>query len=308
MKRETIEATHRLFDALESGWNPGIQLPGGADAGSWSPDAETRRQVLEFLRNSVAKQDTGSGSDLKEENERLRQQLELSRTAYDYLVRLAHHFSGEEASFDSDDQIRAFCERIKRSVGILVAEFKELLSGRKKVQHDWSLYSSTAATGAGAVTDGTAFIRSADLHGDLGRHLFDWKSTDLDDDSSKGLRTAIDELKHHQLALMAGYERCVREGCLGVLNEMAPDSLDAEFINGTREAAPVEGFHWRKWIPWRTVLVWGLYRRRHEEVVSEDAQWFQSRFLPLFRQGYKEYMWAKMRGSTSEPPPSTGGA
>jgi hypothetical protein len=240
---------------------------------------------------------------LKAENARLHEQLELNRTAYDYLVRLAHHFSGEEVSFDSPEQIRAFAERIKRSVGILVREFKELLSGRKKIQRDWSLYSSSA--GGDGVSDGTAFIRSADLHGDLGRHLFDWKSTSLDSDVAEGLKTAIDELKHHQLALMAGYERCVQDGCLAVLEDVAPEALDAEFVAGGHGVEPSAGFIWRRWIPFRGLILWHRFAQRHREITSEDAHWFQSRFLPLFRQGYKEYMWARLRkdpaGSESTP-------
>ena len=184
---------------------------------------------------------------LRAENARLREQLELNRTAYDYLVRLAHHFSGEEVRFDSPEQIRAFCERIKRSVGILVREFKELLSGRKKIQREWSLYTSTAP--AGGVSEGTAFIRSGDIHGDLGRFLFDWKSGVVDDQVAQSLMDAIDELKHHQLALMAGYERCVREGCLAVLEEVAPEGIDAELVGGPAAQPAQAGLGWRRWLP-----------------------------------------------------------
>ncbi|HUU46315.1 MAG TPA: type VI secretion system-associated FHA domain protein [Acidobacteriota bacterium] len=238
---------------------------------------------------------------LRAENARLREQLELNRTAYDYLVRLAHHFSGEEeVAFDSPEQIRAFCERIKRSVGILVREFKELLSGRKKIQRDWSLYTSTAP--AGGVSEGTAFIRSGDIHGDLGRYLFDWKSETVNDQVSRSLMDAIDELKHHQLALMAGYERCVREGCLAVLEEVAPEAVDAELAGG---AASESAQSWRRWLPWRPFVLWGRFRERYGSITGEDDRWFQARFLPYFRQGYKEYMWAKKEAeSAGEKPPS----
>jgi len=299
----------RFLDALEQRWFPekASAVKGesaDSDLSDFGPgDPALRGEILSYLRECLSAASSGRAPEtphpaatLEAENARLREQLELNRTAYDYLVRLAHHFSGEEVSFQSHDEVRAFCERIKRSVGVLVREFKELLSGRKQVQRDWSLYTASGLSDAGA--GGTAFIRTADLHGDLGRFLFDWRTDGAGGQAETELRDAIDELKHHQLALMAGYERCVRAGCQAVLAELAPDVLSGEGppIPGTVGAEPPPArFHWNKLIPGRNMLLWRRFRRRYAEIVSEDDRWFQVRFLPFFREGYREYMWARKK-------------
>lgn len=220
---------------------------------------------------------------LREENESLRRQVELHRTAHEYLVRLAHHWSNQEVEFQSPDQIRAFCERIKRSVGLLVREFKELLSGRKEFQREYALHS----LGAG---EGTQMIRLGDLHGDLGLYLFDWRESASADDDSGGLRTSIDELKHHQMALLTGYEHSVREGTLEVLHTIAPETIEQEIAGGVLS----------KVNPFSAGTLWNAYKKRYAELVSEDGGWFQARFLPSFQRGYREYMWSRKAAAAAE--------
>ncbi|HEX9749788.1 MAG TPA: type VI secretion system-associated FHA domain protein [candidate division Zixibacteria bacterium] len=227
---------------------------------------------------------------LQEENAKLRRQLELSRTAYDYLVRLAHHFSGDEVAFESPDQIRAFCERIKRAVESLVDGIKTLMAGRKQMQRQWSLYASQPQ-------QGTAFVRVAELRGDLGRSLLDWQNPALDDQNTRQLQNSVNELKHHQLALMAGYERCVREGALAVLRELDPDIIEGR--DAPAAGGPESHGSLKQLLPWRTAGLFRTFRRRYADLIAEDAQWYQSRFLPLFRQGYKEYMWAAVESELS---------
>ncbi|MEW5875557.1 MAG: type VI secretion system-associated FHA domain protein [Candidatus Zixiibacteriota bacterium] len=220
---------------------------------------------------------------LREENAELRRQVEMNRTAHDYLVRLAHHWSNQDVEFEGPEQIRAFCERIKRSVGLLVREFKELLSGRKEFQREYALHS----LGAG---EGTQMIRLGDLHGDLGLYLFDWRVSAAADDDAGGLRTSIDELKHHQMALLTGYEHSVREGTLEVLRAIAPETIEQEVSGG------VMG----KLNPFGAGKLWEAYKKRYAELTAEDGGWFQSRFLPSFQRGYREYMWSRKAASSAD--------
>ncbi|MEW5702030.1 MAG: type VI secretion system-associated FHA domain protein [Candidatus Zixiibacteriota bacterium] len=300
--------TRRWLQRLEGQWLE-------AESGDTPADPELRKEILATLRQSLEESErsgqsavTGESSDIKalrSENARLRAQLELNRTAYDYLVRLAHHFSGEETSFDSPEQIRAFCERIKRSAGMLVQEFQELLSGRKKVQTTWSLYSSATA---GPVGEMTRQIRLGDMHGDLGKLLFDWRAATIDEESTAGLKLAIDELKHHQLAIMAGYERCVREGTREILEMLAPATLEQEIFAGESGDRASGGIRWRRWLPGHSFRLWRRYKKRYGELAAEDDRWYQARFLPAFREGYRDYMWAKTQGSgTLERPKKQGG-
>ena len=224
---------------------------------------------------------------LREENVRLRQQLELNRTAHHYLERLAHRFSGEDASLESPEQIQAFCQRIVRSVEILVQEFKELLSGRRKFQEDFGLLSVSTADRGDAPT--RAF-RKEDLHGDLGRRLFDWRTTSVDDESFKEMKSAIDELKYHQLALLAGYERCSREGTLEILKSLDPDTIRAEVIGRPEDSG---GATLRRWNPFLNLRLWSEYKRRYQGLVTEDVGRFEDVFRTVFRGGYREAMRAK---------------
>jgi hypothetical protein len=299
------EEMRRWLQHLEDQWLAEDREAPAQTAPIESPDPAVRSHILNALRESLAHA-AGPAEDravvdqnetelLRTENARLRAQLELNRTAYDYLVRLAHHFSGEEPSLESPDQIRAFCERIKRSAGLLVREFQELLSGRKKIQMNWSLYTSSAADPTGEMT---RQIRLGDIHGDLGRLLFDWKTTTLDEASTAGLKSAIDELKHHQLAIMAGYERCVREGTVAVLQTLDPLSLEQEFLGVDPADETRRPIWWRRLLPGRGLFLWRRYRARYDRLVAEDDRWFQARFLPAFRQGYRDYMWTKTQAAS----------
>lgn len=319
MSEDTVSVARQWLSELERTWVPDADTgseskQAGAIPPDGSPplDAETRERIVTFLQGRLAEPSpVPGGGDLKKleaENKRLRQQLELSRTSYDYLVRLAHHFSGDVVSFDSPEQIRAFCERVRRSIGILVGEVQELLRGRRQVQKDWSLYSSSSAGSESKESaGGTAFIRVADLHGDLGRALFDWRNTNVEEGPPAGIKIAIDELKHHQLALMAGLQRCIKDGCLAVLREVSPEGTESEYLTGSVGGYTGDGFYWRKLLPWRTSIMWRRLKTRHEELIDEDVEWFQSRFLPSFREGYKEYMWAKMHAQSGQKPPETKG-
>jgi len=224
---------------------------------------------------------------LREENARLRQQLELNRTAHHYLERLAHRFSGEDASLESPEQIQAFCQRVVRSVEILVQEFKELLSGRRRFQENFGLLSlGTPEKGDAS----TRAFRVDDLHGDLGRRLFDWRTTSVNDESFKSLKSAIDELKYHELALLAGYERSSREGTLEVLKSLDPDTIQAEVFGSQSDRGSAA---LKRWNPLRNLSLWSEYKRRYQGLVTGDAGRFEDTFRTVFRAGYREAMRAK---------------
>ena len=223
---------------------------------------------------------------LREENTRLKHQVELNRIAHDYLVRLAHHFSGEEVVFESPQEIRTFCERIRRSVAVMVGEFRELLSGRRRFQLEYDLLHAPRTTGVDS-GGGTRILRLGNLHGDLGRYLFYWRSSESKEDAfnNQDLKTAIEELKHHQMALLTGFERSVREGSIEILRQISPEAIESG-DNG-------DGPGISKFNPLRAGQCWREYKKRYANLVSEDAGWYQTRFLPFFREGYREYMWAK---------------
>jgi hypothetical protein len=77
--------------------------------------AETRQQIVAAIRLSLTAEPKSAGGG----------------EAVRYLERLAHHFSGEEIQFESPAQMHDFCDRIRRSVSLLLGELQDLLAGRK---------------------------------------------------------------------------------------------------------------------------------------------------------------------------------
>ncbi len=261
----TREKAQQWVDGLQESW---AQVPD-------PPDEPTRAWIVATLREGLARAESHTPAS----------QATL------YLERLAHHFSGEEVHFTDSTQIRAFCDRIRRSVALLVEEFQELLTGRKKVQNDWSLYSSVATGDDQAMM--TRDIRLGDVHGDLGRVLFDWRHPESTDAAVAGLKKALEELKHHQLATMAGYEQSVAEGARSLLDSLDPSSVEREYLGLTEDQAGKTRGGLKRFIPFRGYFLWQSYRKRFSQIQSEDARWYQRQFLPAFRQGYRDYMVAR---------------
>ncbi len=246
---------------------------------------EARQEIVAAIRLSLSTEPKVSGGD------------EATR----YLERLAHHFSGEEIHFESPGQMHDFCDRIRRSVSLLLGELQDLLAGRKKVQNDWSLYSSTAMSEEQSLK--TRDIRLGNIHGDLGKQLFDWRHPEATEATVAGLKSALEELKHHQLATMAGYERSVAEGTRAVMDRLDPHSIENEFLGAVTDSGEKRAAGWRRFLPFRGLYLWRLYSNRFEQITSEDARWYQRQFLPAFRQGYRDYMVGRMTASAAAQSP-----
>ena len=86
----------------------------------------------------------------------------------------------------------------------------------------------------------------------------------------------------------------------------APEGIDAELAGGAADGPAQSGPGWRRWLPWRPLTLWSRFRERYGHIAGEDDRWFQARFLPYFRQGYKEYMWAKKEAESAGEKPSSG--
>lgn len=267
MDQVVFDGARNLLDKLEQEWAP------DADDGTGPPDPALRHQIVELLRTRLAEPSSDNPAPSIASSEI----AALHRTSHEYLERLAHYFSGEEVSFDDPSQIRAFCERIRRSVMIMVSELRQLLSGRRRFQEEFSMVSSRIADDdIGA----TRMIRRGDIHGDLGKFLFDWRGEERTRQHAKALETAIDELKHHQMALLSGFRHSLKEGTRAVLEEVSPETIKKETGSGVA-----------KLNPFRHKASWDLYEKRFREIIDEDVGWYQDRFLRAFREGYLEYMW-----------------
>ena len=290
MDQVARDAARRLLDRLERDWMPSGEALPPADDSLLPADQESRQQIIDLLRAGLdsPKAPAERAHDTPP-NGPVTEGAQHHKLAYDYLVRLAHRFSGEEVAALDSEEIRAFCERIRRSVEIMVQEFRSLLSGRRQFQEEFSLISVSSSEGE---IGATRMFRRGDIHGDLGKLLFNWKlDRDAERDEQK-LREAIDELKYHQMALLTGFRRSIKAGTVAVLDEISPESI-SQSGGGVLDA--LTGGNWKK------------YTKRYQELIDEDASWYQRRFMTSFREGYLDYMWrAKKKDEESQQPVAGG--
>jgi predicted component of type VI protein secretion system len=281
-----FDGAQRLLDLLERDWVDDVTL---ATEGDWPPAPPVRREIITLLRQKLNQPAPAPAPAAPPPTADV---SPIQQTSHDYLTRLAHYFSGEEVTFESPDQIRAFCERIRRSVMIMVSELRQLLSGRRQFQEEFSMVSSRAVDDdIGA----TRMIRRGDIHGDLGKFLFDWRAQATTGQHTKALETAIDELKHHQMALLSGFRHSLKEGTRAVLEEMSPETI----AHGGSSLGAIN--------PFRHASQWSRYAKRYDEILNEDIGWYQDRFLRAFREGYLEYMWgAKSKENADAGSPAGG--
>jgi predicted component of type VI protein secretion system len=153
---------------------------------------------------------------------------------------------------------------------------------------------------------GTKILRTGDLHGDLGKYLFYWRARKDPEEISdeEDLKTAIEELKHHQMALLSGFRKSLADGTMTVLDHVSPDTIVSHVLGDKASGNASAG---RTANPLRAARYWREFLRRFDDLVSEDAAWFQRQFLPSFREGYREYMFTKTQAQSTQHSPSTEG-
>ncbi len=216
----------------------------------------------------------------------------IQTAAYDSLVELSAHFLGSDTKFDKPEQIDVFCNRIKDSFHILLSAFKSLLRGRKRFQMEYAIY-----FGWDKSMDGTRVIRAGE-DADVGRKFFEWRTVDTAEASSAEIARALDELKYHELALLSGYKKCVKEGTLNVLQPLSPEQLRQDLAQENVSWGPLK-IPFRL-APFKNAVLYREFCRRYRELTAEDERFFEDKFRNTFRNAYKEVMNLKIRAQQKE--------
>jgi len=219
---------------------------------------------------------------LKSRLEQMEKELKLRSTAYERFVDLSEHFLGDGARFERDEEIERFCNRIKNSFGILLSAFKNLLKGRKRFQMEYAMY-----FGMGKSMEGTRIIRTGEDK-DVGKKFFEWDTLDNVEESASEMERALDELKYHQLAFLSGYKRSVKEGTLNAIRPLAPEQLEQELAEEKLSLGPLKIPY--SILPGKRGRLYKEYRRRYEDLIREDVQYFEAKFRNAFTGGYVEVM------------------
>jgi len=217
----------------------------------------------------------------------LKAETGIHSAAYAALASLSNHFLGEDSRFEKPEQIDRFCSRIKDSFQILLSAFKSLLRGRKRFQMEYAIY-----FGWDKSMDGTRVIRAGE-NKDVGRKFFEWQTMDNFEASSMEIARALDELKYHELALLSGYKKCVKEGTLKVIQPLSPERLRQDLANEKVAWGPLRVPF--RLVPFKRAVLYREFSRRYRELVSEDERYFEDKFRNTFRNAYKEVMNLKIQ-------------
>jgi len=219
---------------------------------------------------------------LRSRLEQLENELKLRSAAYDRFVDLSEHFLGDGARFEREEEIERFCNRIKNSFGILLSAFKNLLKGRKRFQMEYAMY-----FGMGKSMEGTRIIRTGEDK-DVGKKFFEWDTLDNVEESASEMERALDELKYHQLAFLSGYKRSVKEGTLNAIRSLSPEQLEQDLAGEKLSLGPLKIPY--SILPGQRGRLYKEYRRRYEDLIREDVQFFEAKFRNAFTGGYVEVM------------------
>jgi hypothetical protein len=246
-------------------------------------EGEERPAAVEPAASSAQHdQLAAENQELQSRIEHLEHELKLRSAAYDRFVDLSEHFLGDGARFEREEQIERFCERIKNSFGILMSAFKNLLKGRKRFQMEYAMY-----FGMGKSMEGTRIIRTGEDK-DVGKKFFEWDTLENVEESSTEMERALDELKYHQLAFLSGYKRSVKEGTLNAIRPLSPEQLEQELAEEKFSLGPLKIPY--SVLPWKRGRLYKEYRRRYEDLIREDVQYFEAKFRTAFTSGYVEVM------------------
>ena len=129
---------------------------------------------------------------------------------------------------------------------------------------------------------------------DAARLLFNWR--DPSDDAVRAVRTDLVDLTMHQVAVLNGVMRGVKQ----LLAELAPETIE-EALRRKLEKRSVLG---RVFSSWRAAKDrWALYRERHGDLADEENERFRVIFGPEFVTEYKQSGETVAGQGRSAPPP-----
>lgn len=169
-------------------------------------------------------------------------------------------------------QAVAFLGKVQDALDVFFKSFVPLRDGHKQFETKMDIRRGSVRP-EGRVAADVAVRRVPDA-ATLAARVLDW--TDPSADASKALAGVFADLMIHQVAMLDGVMRGVKQ----LLRELSPASLDALF-----EKKKPSGVTFG---PWRFKALWQLYKERHADLADEDTETFELIFGHQFVSAYTQ--------------------
>jgi len=166
----------------------------------------------------------------------------------------------------------AFLGKVQDALDVFFKSFVPLRDGHKQFESKMEIRRNTVRPET-RVAAGEA-VRKAPDPATVAARVLDW--SDPSSDGSKALASVFADLMIHQVAMLDGVMRGVKQ----LLRELSPASVEALF-----EKKKPSGVTFG---PWRFKALWKLYQERHADLADEDTETFELIFGRQFVSAYTQ--------------------
>ncbi|PIX83736.1 MAG: type VI secretion system-associated FHA domain protein TagH [Nitrospirae bacterium CG_4_10_14_3_um_filter_70_108] len=169
-------------------------------------------------------------------------------------------------------------ERLARVVPLLVDGLSALLAGRREFE---VAYDASATRYHGLGANRVKLRATGQEEGSVASYLFDPEQCTRDAEAEQAVREATEDCLRHQLGLLHGLKRCVREA----LAELDPQRVEAEVAGKAVKVGPLS-------IPVKSIpgkqTAWRRYVERYAQVAAMDEATFNRLLRPVLARGWLE--------------------
>ena len=170
-------------------------------------------------------------------------------------------------------------ERLAEVVDLLLAGLSALLQGRREFE---VAQDASATRFHGLGTNRVKLRATGQEPGSVLEYLVDPVTCPDAAEALAALREATEDCLRHQIGLLHGLKRCVRE----VLREVEPKRLEQEVSGGEVKLGPLALS--RKSLPGAKQNAWRAYVEKYQELAAMDEGTFNKLLRPVLARGWLE--------------------
>lgn len=192
------------------------------------------------------------------------------------LHELARWYVNDQPPITNAGEVFAFARKLKAGIDELLLGLVPMFAGLDRFEHQVALRPHSDESGHGDMPPSSRLPR---VPRDAARHLFNWR--DPSDNAVRAVRTDLVDLTMHQVAVLNGVMRGVKQ----LLAELAPGTIEVAL----RKRLDKRGFLSRVFASFRGANEkWELYTQRHGDLADEENERFRVIFGPEFVAEYKQ--------------------
>jgi len=169
-------------------------------------------------------------------------------------------------------------ERLARVVPLLIDGLGALLGGRREFE---VAYDASATRYHGLGANRVKLRATGQEEGSVAAYLLDPESCPTHEEAEQAVRESTEDCLRHQLGLLHGLKRCVREA----LEEIDPKRVEAEVAGKEVKVGPLS-------IPVRSIpgkqSAWRRYVERYAQLAEMDEATFNRLLRPVLARGWLE--------------------